>query len=108
LSTPNPGDVLPLWNPEIPGEEIQAGRLGIRVNCLCPGPIDTPMLRGWFDAAPDRDVAEEIQTDPVPLGRVGQPGEIADAALHLASDASSYMTGSIMVVDGGATSWYGL
>ena len=87
---------------------VDCGHLGIRVNCLCPGPIDTPMLRGWFDAAPDHDLAAQTQTDPVPLGRVGQPGEIADAAVHLASDASSYMTGSIMVVDGGATAWYGL
>jgi NAD(P)-dependent dehydrogenase (short-subunit alcohol dehydrogenase family) len=87
---------------------VDCGHLGIRVNCLCPGPIDTPMLRGWFDAAPDRGAAEHTQTEPVPLGRVGEPGEIADAAVHLASDASSYMTGSMMVVDGGATAWYGL
>jgi NAD(P)-dependent dehydrogenase (short-subunit alcohol dehydrogenase family) len=87
---------------------VDCGPLGIRVNSLCPGPIDTPMLRGWFEAASDRAAAEHVQTDPLPLGRVGRPGEIADAAVHLASDASSYMTGSVMVVDGGATAWYGL
>jgi len=87
---------------------VDCGPLGIRVNCLCPGPIDTPMLRGWFEAAPNRAAAEHVQTDPLPLGRIGRPGEIADAAVHLASDASSYMTGSVMVVDGGATAWYGL
>jgi NAD(P)-dependent dehydrogenase (short-subunit alcohol dehydrogenase family) len=87
---------------------VDCGPRGIRVNCLCPGPIETPMLRGWFDAEPDPAEAERIQTEPVPLGRVGMPAEIADAAVHLASDASSYMTGSIMVVDGGATAWYGL
>src|SRR6266542_1577721 len=83
-------------------------RLGIRVNCLCPGPIETPMLRDWFNAADDPAEAERVQVTPVPLGRIGLPDEIADAALHLASDASSYATGSVTVVDGGATAWYGL
>jgi NAD(P)-dependent dehydrogenase (short-subunit alcohol dehydrogenase family) len=87
---------------------VDCAPVGIRVNCLCPGPIDTPMLRTWFDAAPDPAAAERTQTGPIPLGRIGRPAEIADAAVHLASDASSYMTGSIMVVDGGATAWYGL
>jgi NAD(P)-dependent dehydrogenase (short-subunit alcohol dehydrogenase family) len=87
---------------------IDCGPLGIRVNCLCPGPIETPMLRGWFDAAPDPAEAERIQVTPVLLGRIGRPEEIAEAALHLASDASSYATGSVVVVDGGATAWYGL
>lgn len=87
---------------------VDCAPLGIRVNCLCPGPIDTPMLRGWFDGEPDPAEAERVQTDPIPLRRIGRPDEIADAALHLASDASSFMTGSIVVVDGGATSWYGL
>jgi NAD(P)-dependent dehydrogenase (short-subunit alcohol dehydrogenase family) len=87
---------------------VDCGPLGIRVNCLCPGPIETPMLRDWFNAAPDPAEAERIQTTPVLLGRIGLPDEIADAALHLASDASSYATGSVTVVDGGATAWYGL
>ena len=87
---------------------VDCGPLGIRVNCLCPGPIETPMLRDWFDAAPDPAHAERAQTTPVLLGRIGLPDEIADAALHLASDASSYATGSVTVVDGGATAWYGL
>ena len=87
---------------------IDCGPLGIRVNCLCPGPIETPMLREWFEEASDPAEAERVQTEPVLLGRIGRPHEIADAAVHLASDASSYMTGSMMVVDGGATAWYGL
>jgi NAD(P)-dependent dehydrogenase (short-subunit alcohol dehydrogenase family) len=87
---------------------IDCGPLGIRVNCLCPGPIETPMLRDWLNAAPDPAEAERIQTTPVLLGRIGRPEEIVEAALHLASDASSYATGSVTVVDGGATAWYGL
>ena len=87
---------------------IDCGAIGIRVNCLCPGPIETPMLRGWFDASPDPAEAERVQTEPVLLKRIGRPDEIAEAAVFLASDASSYMTGAVLVVDGGATAWYGL
>jgi NAD(P)-dependent dehydrogenase (short-subunit alcohol dehydrogenase family) len=81
---------------------------GIRVNALCPGPIDTPMLRTWLDAAEDPATLERAQLAPIPLGRWGRPEEIARAALFLASDGGSYMSGSVMVADGGATSWYGL
>jgi NAD(P)-dependent dehydrogenase (short-subunit alcohol dehydrogenase family) len=87
---------------------VDCGRLGIRVNCLCPGPIDTPMLRDWFDAGDDPAELERRQTEPVLLKRVGRPEEIAETALFLASEASSFMTGAVIVADGGATAWYGL
>ena len=82
---------------------IDHGRQGIRVNCLCPGDVDTPMLaadsklRGmeWKDY-----LAEATNR---PLGRIGTPDEIARAALFLASDDSSFMTGAVLVVDGGGT-----
>jgi NAD(P)-dependent dehydrogenase (short-subunit alcohol dehydrogenase family) len=87
---------------------IDSAALGIRVNGLCPGPIDTPMLRGWYETSDDPAAFERRQVEPVLLKRHGQPEEIAEAALFLASDASSFMTGAMLTVDGGATSWYGL
>jgi NAD(P)-dependent dehydrogenase (short-subunit alcohol dehydrogenase family) len=82
---------------------IDHGRQGIRVNCLCPGDVDTPMLsadaklRGmeW------KDYLAEASNRP--LGRIGTPEEIARAALFLASDDSSFMTGAVLAVDGGGT-----
>jgi NAD(P)-dependent dehydrogenase (short-subunit alcohol dehydrogenase family) len=80
---------------------IDCGPTGIRVNCLCPGDTDTPMLR---DEARQLGLAEAVfltQSARRPLGRIGTPLEIAQAALFLASDASSYMTGATLLVDGG-------
>ncbi len=80
----------------------------IRVNCLAPGPIETPMKREWINQSSDPKAIEENQTRPVLLKRFGTPEETAEAALFLASDASSFMTGSILISDGGCTAWYGL
>lgn len=66
------------------------------------------MIRGWFAQADDPVALEQAQVAPVLLQRLARPEEIAAAALFLVSPESSFMTGSIMVVDGGATSWYGL
>lgn len=80
---------------------IDHGPQGIRVNCLCPGDVDTPMLvadaqaRGLSYADYMKGAANR------PLGRVGTPEELAKAALFLASDDSSFMTGAALVVDGG-------
>jgi len=87
---------------------IDCAPLGIRVNCLCPGPIDTPMLREWLEAADDAAELERRQVEPIMLKRVGRPDEMASVALFLASELSSYMTGSVVAADGGATAWYGL
>lgn len=80
---------------------IDHGRQGIRVNCLCPGDVDTPMLVA--DAKARRlDYAEYMKgAANRPLGRVGLSDELARAALFLASDESSFMTGATLVVDGG-------
>jgi meso-butanediol dehydrogenase / (S,S)-butanediol dehydrogenase / diacetyl reductase len=80
---------------------------GVRVNCLAPGPVDTEMLDGGFRRWPDPAAVRLAQLRPLLLGRFGQPEEIAQAALFLASDESSFMTGGLLTVDGGATSWYG-
>jgi 2-keto-3-deoxy-L-fuconate dehydrogenase len=74
----------------------------IRVNVLCPGPVDTPMLRRSIERHADSEAYERMIVDETPFG-IGQPDEIARVALFLASDESSYMTGSTVVADGGAT-----
>jgi NAD(P)-dependent dehydrogenase (short-subunit alcohol dehydrogenase family) len=80
---------------------IDHGGQKIRVNCICPGDTDTAMLRGearQLGEAEDRFLSDSAKR---PLGRVGTPEEIAQAALYLASDASSFVTGTALVVDGG-------
>lgn len=82
---------------------IDHGRQGIRVNCICPGDVDTPMLPRDAKA---RGLSWEDYTAACanrPLGRVGTVGEIAKAVLFLASEDSSFMTGAALVVDGGGT-----
>jgi NAD(P)-dependent dehydrogenase (short-subunit alcohol dehydrogenase family) len=74
----------------------------IRVNALCPGPVDTPMLAGEFALAPDPDAARVQENGRPPLGRIAQPGEIADAAVWLLCDAT-FATGALVPVDGGTT-----
>jgi NAD(P)-dependent dehydrogenase (short-subunit alcohol dehydrogenase family) len=81
---------------------IDYGRMGIRVNCICPGFIDTPMLRSVMGL----DVMSQVRDryrDAHVLGRFGKPEEIASAALFLASDDGSFVTGHALVVDGGFT-----
>jgi NAD(P)-dependent dehydrogenase (short-subunit alcohol dehydrogenase family) len=72
---------------------------GIRINCVCPGTVDTPWVRRLTESGESLDALVARQ----PMGRLGTPEEIADAALFLASDDSSFMTGSVLVVDGGFT-----
>ncbi|HEX9682941.1 MAG TPA: glucose 1-dehydrogenase [Acidimicrobiales bacterium] len=76
------------------------GRVGIRVNCVCPGFIDTPMCEGIF-GNPGMEVHKERLIEMHQLGRLGQPSEIAAAALFLCSDDASFVTGHPLVVDGG-------
>ena len=86
------------------------GRENIRVNAVCPGPIDTPMLR-VFVARPDQQSTKGADKEALvrqrggqnPLGRPGRPEEVANAALFLLSDEASFVTGATLAVDGGAT-----
>jgi len=74
---------------------------GIRVNAVCPGTVDTPSWQGRVNSAPDPEQAKKDFIARQKMKRVGTPEEIASAVLHLASDESSYTTGTCLVIDGG-------
>jgi NAD(P)-dependent dehydrogenase (short-subunit alcohol dehydrogenase family) len=78
---------------------VTYAREGIRCNAMCPGPIETPILAPFFDTAGVRERFEQR----IPLGRLGVPGDVASLALFLASDESSFVTGALIVIDGGIT-----
>ena len=78
---------------------LEYGSMNIRANCICPGPIDTPILRKALDNVPVENV-ESLVTSIIPMGRIGRPEEVASVALFLASDESSYVSGAIIPVDG--------
>lgn len=82
---------------------VDHGRQGIRVNCVCPGDVETPML---YDDAKMRGMAWDDYLPTAanrPMGRIGQPEEVAKAVLFMASDDASFVTGAILAVDGGGT-----
>jgi NAD(P)-dependent dehydrogenase (short-subunit alcohol dehydrogenase family) len=82
---------------------VQFARDGVRVNALCPGPVNTPLLQELF--AKDEESAARRLVH-VPMGRFGEPSEMASAVLFLASDESSFITASTFMVDGGISSAY--
>ena len=82
---------------------VQFAREGIRVNALCPGPVNTPLLQELFAKDPERAARRLVH---VPMGRFAEPDEIAAAVAFLASDDSSFMTASTFLVDGGISGAY--
>src|SRR3954447_19982444 len=82
---------------------VQFARDGIRVNALCPGPVNTPLLKELFAKDEERAARRLVH---VPMGRFGEPEEMANAVLFLASDESSFMTASTFLVDGGISGAY--
>jgi NAD(P)-dependent dehydrogenase (short-subunit alcohol dehydrogenase family) len=77
---------------------IEYARSGIRINCVCPGPIRTGMHESLMAVSPD--IVEGMH-EKVPMGRIGEPEEVAGVVLWLCSDAASYVTGHALPVDGG-------
>jgi NAD(P)-dependent dehydrogenase (short-subunit alcohol dehydrogenase family) len=82
---------------------VEFARRGVRVNALCPGPVDTPLLRELFAKDPEKAARRLVH---VPIGRFARAEEIAQGALFLASDDSSYMTASTFLIDGGLSGAY--
>ena len=82
---------------------VQFARQGVRVNALCPGPVNTPLLQDLFASDPERAARRLVH---VPLGRFAEPEEMANAVLFLASDESSFITASTFLVDGGISGAY--
>src|SRR5204863_8035206 len=82
---------------------VDYARQGIRVNVICPGWIDTPFNAPAIEQSGGSEALAPFIDAMVPLGRQGQPGDVADVVAFLASDAARYMTGAVVVADGGLT-----
>jgi NAD(P)-dependent dehydrogenase (short-subunit alcohol dehydrogenase family) len=82
---------------------VEFSRRGVRVNALCPGPVNTPLLQELFASDPEKAARRLVH---LPMGRFAEPREIAQGALFLASDESSYVTASTFLVDGGLSGAY--
>ena len=82
---------------------VEFARRGVRVNALCPGPVNTPLLQELFAGDPEKAARRLVH---LPMGRFAEAREVAQAALFLASDESSYVTASTFLVDGGLSAAY--
>jgi 2-keto-3-deoxy-L-fuconate dehydrogenase len=82
---------------------LDHAKTGVRVNCICPGRVETPFMTARINEYPDPKAAYREMCDTQAIGRMGRPEEVAAVALFLASDASSFMTGAAVVADGGWT-----
>jgi NAD(P)-dependent dehydrogenase (short-subunit alcohol dehydrogenase family) len=82
---------------------IELAATGVRINCVCPGVIDTGMMERWTDLMPDKNEAKEMLKGTMPIGRMGTAEEVAGAIYFFASADSSLCQGSVLTVDGGFT-----
>ena len=82
---------------------IELASTGVRINCVCPGVIQTGMMERWTDLMPDKAEAQEMLRNTMPIGRMGTAEEVAGAIFFFASDDSSLCQGSVLSVDGGFT-----
>jgi NAD(P)-dependent dehydrogenase (short-subunit alcohol dehydrogenase family) len=80
---------------------VAYGPRGIRVNCVCPGDVNTPLVKEYFENSPDPEATRQAVAKEYPLRRIAEPVEIARVFAFLASDAASFISGTHMVVDGG-------
>lgn len=86
---------------------LDYAKTGVRINCICPGRVETPFVEARLSEYPDREAAYREMCSSQANGRMGRPDEIAAAALYLASDESSFVTGSSLAIDGGMTAGSG-
>ena len=82
---------------------IELATSGVRINCVCPGVIETPMMERWTDLMPDKEQAKSMLRGVMPIGRMGTAEEVAGAILFFASADSSLCQGAVLSVDGGFT-----
>ena len=82
---------------------IELATSGVRINCVCPGVIETPMMERWTDLMPDKEEAKSMLRGVMPIGRMGTAEEVASAVLFFASADSSLCQGAVLSVDGGFT-----
>ena len=82
---------------------IELATSGVRINCVCPGVIETPMMERWTDLTPDKEEAKAMLRGVMPIGRMGTAEEVAGAILFFASEDSSLCQGAVLSVDGGFT-----
>jgi NAD(P)-dependent dehydrogenase (short-subunit alcohol dehydrogenase family) len=80
----------------------------IRVNCYCPGTIDTPMVAKYLDAAEDKEAIDSVLTASHLIPRLGKPEEVAKLVCFLASEDASFINGAVYLIDGGALAWRGM
>jgi len=88
------------------GMALDFAKDGIRVNCICPGWVETPLVEDWFSQQADPQAAKTYIFGRHPLGRIATPEEVGDAAVFLCSEASSFVTGVTLPLDGGVTLGY--